>query len=284
MTKKIAVKAKKEDSKVEIVENEPVDDKLVEEESEDTTEIVVFEDELVERAYEKISDIFKKHAENAIMEVGDYLFKTFYDSKYENARNNKKCANEESLSKLINRFQKHSKHAPSRSWLFQSVRLVVQAHDIKEKLSSECFQTYEKLMLSHKVSLLSVNIEKHPKIMEDLINNAYNKKLSVCDLEDEKDIFLPKSTTPFGLLTIIRTPKLAMMDDNKEKFNIEYLKKMKPKKLEKVQKKSTDKRDELKEDLAKFEGKIPVYKDYIKRYDELINNIEVAIKGKHKKT
>lgn len=101
---------------------------------EKTTEVAsteIADLELVDKAYEDLSQIFSNHLENAMQEAGKYLIKEFYDDNIELARE-KKSPKDESLNQLIKRLQNRSAASPSKSWIYQSIGLVIQEHDMEE--------------------------------------------------------------------------------------------------------------------------------------------------------
>jgi hypothetical protein len=84
-----------------------------------------------------------------MVEAGRYLIKMFYDDNYEFARL-KKRVKKESLRQLILKLQENSGDAPSKTWIYDAVKLAVDEHDLKT------FPTYGKLRLSQKLLLTHV--------------------------------------------------------------------------------------------------------------------------------
>ena len=90
---------------------------------------------LVDSAVTEIKHIFIKHVESTILEVGKLLIKEFYNNNIELARNNKPTK-EKSLSQVIKMLQIKGDLHPSKTWLYNSVRLVVDNSDLGENYSS----------------------------------------------------------------------------------------------------------------------------------------------------
>lgn len=236
--------------------------------------------QLVHEACEKITNIFSKHVEGAVKETGDYLVKEFFDGDYEKARNKDKIKNSSkggTLNQVFDHFKREksdeeTSKRPSKSWLYQAIDLVVQEKDLKDRLDDKTFQTYGKLLLSHKVVLLSV---KDVKAKEKLINEAYDKGLSVRDLKDKVSKSVGKR--PSGLLTILNNPENFNKEEYVERFTPDALKQEQFGKLEALSEKIKTKKADIEKEIEKLENKVSAYKDYIQEYDKLKANVEEAL-------
>jgi predicted RND superfamily exporter protein len=109
-----------------------------------------------------------------MLEAGQYLIKKFYDNNYDNAKASKK-AKVKSLSELIRRINKEAGGTPSKTWIYDAVKLAV---DDKDYNSSP---DYQKIVHSNKVVLTHVQ-EKDMK--EQLITETAEKGYSVEKLKE----------------------------------------------------------------------------------------------------
>ncbi len=246
--------------------------------TEETKEIVVKDQvdiDLVEKAYQNLSQIFSNHIESAMQEAGNYLIKEFYDDDIELARN-KKSPRNESLHQLIERLQNRSSGTPSKSWIYQSIGLVIQSHDI-EKMDKDFFQTFGKIPLSHKISLLPIT---KFEIKKDLINKIIDNNLSVRELEELKAKQQNASDRNISLLTLLKNPKKLVSEDALKYINLDSLKKEPLNKLKKYKEKSIEKLNEFQTRLEEFQSEIEKNKSYIEQYKKLISDIDKAEKTK----
>ena len=205
------------------------------------------DDEKVESAYKYLKEIFVKHIQNAMLECGQYLIKTFYDGNYELAQE-KKFTSNKSLAKLITRIQQDALekgNAPSRTWLYDAVNLAIDYHLYKQK---QLPSVYGQLGHSHKVNLTSAPDE----VKSDLVEETVREKYSVAKLRErirqEKDKLHP------DLVSL------------KEAMNVEKLGKLKP--------------EQLKALKAKTEGLVKKIQDEAKLYKGNLALIEQALKKK----
>lgn len=248
--------------------------------TEKSTAIAIVEEktpdnDLINTAYTTLSDIFSKHMGNALMDTGKYLLEEFYDNNIEFARQNKPQKGE-SLNQLIKRLRGGSGNSPSKSWIYQSISLVVQEHDIKIKLGDDCFQTYGNLLLSHKTSLLSVKDVNEKKT---LINRIVEEKLTVRDLGKAKKELI-EGDKEADLLTILKSPEKMEDDKNHDKFKAESLKKEPKEKLDKIKIMATQKCQEFVTKLDRYEDKITKHNQYKAEYEKLIAEIDKVIESK----
>lgn len=130
--------------------------------------------ELVDEAYEKLEGIVKKHIVLAMLEAGQYLIKKFYDNNYDNARVNKKTK-VKSLSELIRKINKEAGGTPSKTWIYDAVKLAVDDKDYNSN------PDYQKIVHSNKVVLTHVQKEDMKK---KLIKETAEKGYSVEKLKE----------------------------------------------------------------------------------------------------
>lgn len=222
---------------------------------------------LVEIAYTKLSEIFSKHYENAMIESGEYIIKNFYNDNIELARANKPSKNR-SLLELIERMQKRASTSPSKSWIYNAVKLVVQNEDCKN------FHTYGNLMLSHKVELLRVSDIKNK---EKLINEIAEKNHTIRQLHEK--VLKLKSKGKNSLIKLISHPEALFKNENL--ISVDHLEKLPKKEFEKVESKVSSKIDNVQKEIDSLDSKLKEQKDYLIKYREFIQKIETA---KAKKT
>lgn len=130
----------------------------------------------VDKSFSDIRDIFLDHYHNALIEVGHYLLENFFDGDIERVRT-MIPVHGESFYQLIEMVQADSGSSPSKSWLYNSIKLLVDEHDLRD------FQTYGNLPISHKIELLPVKDSNNKKI---LITDTYKNNYSVRQLRERK--------------------------------------------------------------------------------------------------
>lgn len=129
---------------------------------------------LVEEAYNKLEGIVKDHIMMAMIDAGQYIIEKFYDDDYDNARNNKKVKIK-SLAELIRRIKENSDGTPSKTWIYDAVKLAVDDYDYKNN------NDYKQIGHSHKVALTHV---QDKEIKEKLIKETADKEYSVVKLKE----------------------------------------------------------------------------------------------------
>ena len=174
-------------------------------------ELVNADDKLVEKAYGKISDIFRNSFKEAIVEAGAYLIEEFFDNDYERARTlkqqlperEKKTLNDDQLMKaesffaLTKKFTYGDVGSPSKSWLYNAVKLAVQDHDLKDT------PEYELLNVSKRILLFPLKDSK--------TKTKYIPKIAPSEvtITKAKEILPPKKTSSRkGLPYFIKHPDL----------------------------------------------------------------------------
>lgn len=124
---------------------------------------------LVEKAYEKITNIVHKYLSDTMNDVGEYLIKNFYADDYKRVQD-KKPAKEQSLNQLIKKIHQSEDDTPSKTWIYNAVNLIADERHYKEI----GFSVYGKLGRSHKVYLTHVNDkDEKKKLIEDTVKNNY---------------------------------------------------------------------------------------------------------------
>jgi len=210
---------------------------------------VVDEDPLVEKAYIKLSSVFSNNYEQALMEAGQYIVRTFYgkeenieqekyneDFEYkknviESARK-KDSLVDDSLRQLYAKINENkASNTPSQAWIYNSVNLVVQWQDMKNELTESHFYTYKNLLLSHKICLLRIN---DIEIKKTFISQIQEQELSVRDLkklitESKKQPHKEKS-----MYSVIDDPDELFSDKYSEKYKLKELNNIRIDKLRKI--------------------------------------------------
>jgi len=218
---------------------------------------------LVDRAYNTLAEIFSRHYENAMMEAGWYLIKEFYGGDLERARRND-AVEKESLYQLILRLQNRSSTAPSKSWIYNAVNLVVDSKDF------EGFHTYGKLLLSHKVLLLPI---KEIETKKDLIKEIASRDLTIQQLRERiskiNNAKKQKIQKKADIQSLIKNPNKLFSQDSSPLLETKSFLEYPYSSLESLQDTVRDKIEELKESLKNLNS-------YLTQYQVLMGQIEVA--------
>lgn len=177
----------------------------------------------IEKAYNDLKNIFVEEFEqamdNAMLNAGKYLIKTFYDDDYDKAAE-KKFTQNKSLNKLFKKIQDEADgNAPKKTWLYNAIDIAI-AHKKYNQLSA----SYGKLTHSHKIKLIQSGLEQD--VQRELIDEAVNNKYTVGELQEKikakKNV---KSTTTgikFNLLQKSLQKKFAI--NELDKFEYDKLK------------------------------------------------------------
>ncbi len=124
-------------------------------------ELVHSNEELITEAYDTITDTFQQYYDKAIFEVGAYLVKTFFDGDFDRARILKQKTSDkdkselsddqlmktESFHELTKKFTHAKIGTPSKSWLYNAVKLAVQDNDYENN------DEYKQMNVSKKILL-----------------------------------------------------------------------------------------------------------------------------------
>jgi len=135
-----------------------------------------------------------------MLEAGTYIIRKFFDGDFERAKNPRNAAKIHSLNELILRLQGNDGHGPSKTWVYNAVKLAVDENQFKG------FSVYGKLGLSHKVYLTHVkNLDAKRQLIQEAVENGYTvaqtrsriaevqrnghqEKLSLSDLPADEDL------------------------------------------------------------------------------------------------
>lgn len=161
-------------------------------EIENTAELIDPEndDKLVNEAFEKIKEIYFKHAATYNEDIAKYLIETFFDSDIELIRRRTPAMDKkESFFRVLQKLKEEDPRLPGKSWAYNLLRLKVQEHDYQA--DTELFQTYGKLSLSHKTELLKIADSGEKR---QLINEACENNYSVRDLKKKISEIRPQKT------------------------------------------------------------------------------------------
>jgi hypothetical protein len=135
------------------------------------------EDLLVADAFEFLKNSFRQHFHEAMLEAGRYLVENFYDKDYERARQGKKPKKKGSLNKLIERLQANSGDAPSKTWIYDALKLAVDDHFYNVE-GGTLFRAFGKLGHTQKLRIAYV---KQPEIKERLIEEIADQEEPLTD-------------------------------------------------------------------------------------------------------
>ena len=127
------------------------------------------DEKLVLETYEYLKDLARRHFYNSMLQAGNYLVRKYFGGDFERARRPRNAVKIESLNALIKRLQADDGHCPSKTWVYNAVKLA------SDEYLFQNFQTYGKLGLSHKVYLTHV---KDPEAKKDLIKEAVTNSCS----------------------------------------------------------------------------------------------------------
>ena len=223
---------------------------------------------LVDKAYDTLTQIFSKHFEGAMLEAGQFIIKEFYNGDLKLARR-KKATKDKSLNKLIERLQNQAANAPSKSWIYNAVNLVVDCKDFGG------FHTYGKLLLSHKVLLFSIDDRK---IKEQLIKKTVAKKFTVDQLKQQiaqlKDKRRPKGKRPKSLPRVIKKPELLFSDDFSSAIEAKSLTKLRLPTLKKIHVEAEEKIVEIERNIAELNSAVETQQQCLNQYREFITLLQ----------
>jgi hypothetical protein len=276
------------------IQNQSVDSSL---ETEDEPDM-----RLVEEAGMKLTVILSRHYENAMIEAGNYIIKTFFDNDIERARK-KQATKEKSLYQLIIYLQNQKNNAPSKSWLYNAVNLAVDSSDYKN------YPLYTKLLLSHKIELLPIS---HQGIKKQLMKEIIEKKLTVSQLKDRigqvktlpfDKVFpetkinnkhkpvkknvprLLKKSEKTGkmqsqkILNCLNDPQKFFRDNITHLFSQEALSNMTIEKRRQIFRKLTKKHTEILSHIQFLKEEIIINENYLQQYQRLMVDLEKSIKN-----
>lgn len=249
------------------------------------------ENPIVQKAYDKLAQVFSKNYEKALMEAGQYIVRTFYgdeenieDSPYdeefefskqtiENARL-KKSPKKDTLNQLYQKIDKNcSSNMPSKAWIYNSVNLIVQWHDIKTELPNS-FHTYRNLFLSHKICLLRLqDIEKK----DEFITIIKRDELSVRELTELISKIKKITNKEKSLYSVINNPDELFSDKYSEKLELTALNNISIDKLKLIESKMLQECREYEASRLTYYNKSSICDSYVVKYLEVLTDIKTVI-------
>lgn len=152
---------------------------------ESQTQTTPQDEQIADQAFGTIYKIVSTHYGNALLEVGNYLVKTFYDNNYDRARDRDPArkAAFSSLNALIIEKRKHTPDVPSKSWIYNAVALACDAQALAE------FVPYDTISLSHKILLLPVqNLEQKKAFISEIATEQMTVKQAKALLFGDNEI------------------------------------------------------------------------------------------------
>lgn len=229
-------------------------------------------DELVTEAYDKITDTFQQYYHKAIFEVGDYLVKTFFDGDFDRARvlkqklsdkekmelDDEQLMKTESFHQLTKRFVHGGIGTPSKSWLYNAVKLAVQDNDYKSN------DEYIQMNVSKKILLFPY---EDRKIKLKYINKISPEEVTV---KEAKSI-LPalKRSSKQGIPYYISNPDKLYTSSFLKKFTKDVIEEIGEKNKKEFIKKTKGKRKKMEKMLTR-------YRDMIKNLEKLEESLKDA--------
>jgi hypothetical protein len=158
------------------------------------------DEKLVSETYEFLKGVVQQHFHHAMLEAGTYIIRKFFDGDFERAKNPRNATKIHSLNELIRRLQGNDGHGPSKTWVYNSVKLAVDERQFRG------FSVYGKLGLSHKVYLTHIkNLDAKRQLIQEAVENNYTvsqtrsriaevqknghrEKVSLSDLPADEDL------------------------------------------------------------------------------------------------
>ena len=227
--------------------------------------------DLVDRAYEKLSEIFYSNVGNAIYEAGKFIVKEFYSDEIELVKSHSPVK-ELSLNQLIKKIQGSSHKQPSRSWIFNAVKLYAETKELGITV-----QTYGQLPVSHKILLFSVhNRDKKIQLIRETAENKYTVVALKNRIAELMVAEKPKIEAPKSLLQVVKNPDLLFSDDYALSRDVKSLSKLKPAELEKIHTRITEKLERIEKELNEFQTAMENHKGHLKQYKHFIKSVETA--------
>ncbi len=229
---------------------------------------VIIEDEaddaFVERCYNHLAVIFSRHFEGAMREAGQYLIQEFYGGDINLARQ-KKPTRPKSNEALIHRLHSGSQAGPSKSWIYNAIKLVIEYEDVKT-LGDDIFHTYGNLLLSHKVLLFPVaDLATKGK----LIREAAEKGYTVADFRSrlaEISAPIPAANPTAGIKAMLNHPKALIETDN-PLLTPETIRSLSTEQIETLRRQAERKR-------TRVVGEIEERQRYLAEYDNIIQLLQ----------
>ena len=212
------------------------------------------DDKLVKTAFHQLFNIFSKHLENAMIDAGRYIIKEFYNDDIELARN-KKAVKEKSLLQLYYRLQADENGGPSKSWIYNAVKLVIQNKDLGN------FQTSGNLRISHKVELLRIDdLNTKKQLIEEVVENG----LTVAQLREKITELKGKPAT--SLPQIISRPEVLFNGDHQALLERDKISGLHLRTLQSLRSKIENEQTRIDEEIGHLRG-------YANEYKKLLDKI-----------
>jgi DNA repair photolyase len=127
-----------------------------------------FDEKLVSRTYKYLRGVVRRHFHRAMLEAGTHIIKKFFDGDFNRAKNPRNATKIHSLNELIRRLQGNNGDGPSKTWVYNAVKLAVDEDQFNG------FSVYGKLGHSHKVYLTHVkNLEAKRELVLEAVENNY---------------------------------------------------------------------------------------------------------------
>ena len=123
---------------------------------------------LVLLSYQFLRRTFERPLHRAMLTAGNFIIRHFFDNDFERAKNPRNATRIHSLNELIRRLQGNDGNGPSKTWVYNAVKLAVDEYQFRR------FSVYGKLGLSHKVYLTHVkNLEDKRQLIREVFENNY---------------------------------------------------------------------------------------------------------------
>jgi DNA repair photolyase len=253
-------------------------------EDKDQNQNAVVSEAIIPKMHEIYTDfmaIIQRKSETTMLEAGRYLFKTFYNNEINVAKKKKEPLN--SLHKYIQDLHGKDPVAPKKSWIYNSVKLVVEYKELKVYLKDDFHMYGNNLNLSQKVLLLTENdLEKKVQFIRE--TSAFIEKSGehLTFLEFKRRFIASglgkkgNGTNNPSLLRVIDKPEKLFSDDMSKFLTPEALKQLPSSKFEKLQAR-------IVECVSDIEGKIKIQTEYLTRYKEISDTLEKVAKDKAEK-
>lgn len=119
-------------------------------------------------AYKEIYGMVSTHFQDAVLEAGNYLITTFYGGDHDRAKANDPVKKDafNHLGELILAMRRENPGSPSKSWIYNSVKLACDARDLED------YEPYTRISPSHKILLLPISELSRKKQMISIINEG----------------------------------------------------------------------------------------------------------------
>lgn len=241
------------------------------------TDLVVVQEtsadmQLVTEAQAQIVEIVSSHYENAMLEAGQYLIAAFFGNDYERAKAGKPVK-DQSLRQMILQMKANDPKAPSRSWVYNAVRLAVEQKELAD------FHTYGQLDHSKKVLLLPVHdLDQKKELIEEAVSEGYSARKLKERVQEVREKQTPASGSDDSVSSVLRKavskPDVIFNDENKDLLKVSTLRKLRPSSVSKLRAKAYGQTIKIENDIAVLKEKIESQKNFLKAYESLIEKLK----------